>query len=308
MKLVITFTVLFAFIVHGVTKAQAENNKECSYIVDMSQVVGSPRGNEDLDAAVKDSDPAAIRAAIWLGADPSKLVGTHWYEIGKRERLNVLLIAAVAANDLDKVNDLLARGADPNAHGHLDDIMTPLITASKCASPRMILMLIHSGAKINDHASYPGSSEEIIDNSSALIWASYRGDPKVVELLLKQGANPNNQEIISFLNDRSHKFSPGTTPLLTVPPLPVLQELLSSGARPNIADLNGETPLMLAAIQGSYEKCFLLLKYGADPRSKDVGGSTASDYARMSGHHDLACWINEWHPGAPRPINKKKSC
>lgn len=53
------------------------------------------------------------------------------------------------------------------------------------------------------------------------------------------------------------------------------------GANPNIKDINGQTPLMLAIIKGHKEIYKMLLEYGADVNIKDKKGYTVQDYGHM---------------------------
>ena len=67
------------------------------------------------------------------------------------------LIQAVMDNDVDRVNDLLAEGADPN--GVLDVAMiTPLHFAAQNNSLFVIPLLIEAGADINARTSPEGAT------------------------------------------------------------------------------------------------------------------------------------------------------
>jgi ankyrin repeat protein len=72
---------------------------------------------------------------------------------------------------------------------------------------------------------------------------TYHDDPKIVNLLLKAGANPN-------MKTRS-----GKTALMTQKDPKTIDSLLKAGADPNIADLSGETALMTQKIQQSSIHC-----------------------------------------------------
>uniref|UniRef100_A0A3B3H9V0 GIT ArfGAP 2 n=1 Tax=Oryzias latipes TaxID=8090 RepID=A0A3B3H9V0_ORYLA len=65
--------------------------------------------------------------------------------------------------------------------------------------------------------------------------------------------------------------------------------LLSLGAQANFFHPEkGNTPLHVAAKAGQVCQVELLTVYGADPGAPDSNGKTPIDYARESGHHDLA--------------------
>jgi ankyrin repeat protein len=50
--------------------------------------------------------------------------------------------------------------------------------------------------------------------------------------------------------------------------------LLAAGADPNVKDLDGHTPLHIAAEQCRADLAELLLRHGADPNAKNVRGKT----------------------------------
>jgi len=50
--------------------------------------------------------------------------------------------------------------------------------------------------------------------------------------------------------------------------------LLAAGANPNVKDLDGKTPLHIAAEQCNADIAELLLKHGADPNARDEHGFT----------------------------------
>ncbi|XP_076876718.1 ARF GTPase-activating protein GIT2b isoform X2 [Brachyhypopomus gauderio] len=65
--------------------------------------------------------------------------------------------------------------------------------------------------------------------------------------------------------------------------------LLSLGAQANFFHPEkGNTPLHVAAKAGQVLQAELLTVYGADPGAPDSSGNTPIDYARQSGHQDLA--------------------
>lgn len=65
-------------------------------------------------------------------------------------------------------------------------------------------------------------------------------------------------------------------------------------------DINGLTPLMLAASKNKASICALLLSYGADPGLADAAGSDAMTLARAAGASDA---IAAMAPFAPKPVD-----
>lgn len=69
---------------------------------------------------------------------------------------------------------------------------------------------------------------------------------------------------------------------------PVAQLLLKHGADPNVADTStGTTPLHDAARTGFVDTVRLLVKFQADPQTRDNTNNRAIDLARENGHRDV---------------------
>lgn len=64
--------------------------------------------------------------------------------------------------------------------------------------------------------------------------------------------------------------------------------LLKHGARVNVVQIGGWTPLHEAAANGNIDLVKLLLKYGADKSIPNDDGTTALDLAKKNGHELLA--------------------
>jgi len=64
--------------------------------------------------------------------------------------------------------------------------------------------------------------------------------------------------------------------------------LLSAGAKPNIADRSGSTPLMSAARYGGSDIVRTLLEHGADASLANNKGQTALAIALASSHREVA--------------------
>jgi len=67
-----------------------------------------------------------------------------------------------------------------------------------------------------------------------------------------------------------------------------INNLLTEGADPNIANNNGETPLHVAAIKGTVSVIRLLLAAGADPSRIDKQGKTPKEEAIYWDYHEAA--------------------
>jgi hypothetical protein len=160
--------------------------------------------------------------------------------------------------NIDIVEDLLRRGADPNffrgGRSPLGHVLNHLYAASR------------NGPIEHD---VPISVTEL---------------NKLISLLLTFGADPDAQDS----NGRNLLMSL----LAELEPCLKIEHLLKLGARPNFRLSNettfpfgmgkfpvGATPLMLAAKAGVPDYVKVLLQYGADPSLTDVNGDTALDWA-----------------------------
>jgi uncharacterized protein len=124
------------------------------------------------------------------------------------------------------------------------------------------------------------------DGTTPLHWASYQGDSKRVDLLLRAGANVNAATDL------------GVTPLWLAAEtgnLEIVRRLLGAGANPNLALMAGETPLMVAARSGFTEICELLLDKGADANAHGSRGQTALMWAVAQEHPDVAKILLDHH-------------
>ncbi len=68
--------------------------------------------------------------------------------------------------------------------------------------------------------------------------------------------------------------------------IPKLRILLARGADVNAANKEGETALMVAALEGRTEMVRFLIERGADLEARDVVGATALLYAALGGSLD----------------------
>ena len=110
--------------------------------------------------------------------------------------MNDKLLSAAAAGNLNQVNSLLAKGADPNIRDEYG--YTPLILAASEGRSDMVRQLIDKGADVNARTA---------SNWTALLWASSMGYSDVVKLLLERGADPEAKDQVRrhFLNEGFQK-------------------------------------------------------------------------------------------------------
>ena len=174
--------------------------------------------------------------------------------------------------DKDKALRLLETGMmDVNkSYQFQNDSWTPLIMAAHLGHTAIVQLLIEWGADLNkaDRSGMP-----------PLHHAAIKGELDTVQLLINSGAE----------TQLSKAAKNGECILLQV--------LLQAGANPNITELNGEFPLLLAArnCQGKegikfwhlatmYRVVQLLLQRGANPNMRDQYGTTPLHWAARFGH------------------------
>lgn len=114
------------------------------------------------------------------------------------------------------------------------------------------------------------------DGRTALMLTAFDGHTEIVSLLLESGARVDDRDAI------------GRTALMYAssgPYLETVEVLLESGADPLAADFGEQfTALMFAAGEGHADVVRALLSHGSDPSTVDVDGDTALDFATLNGH------------------------
>ncbi|HEY4338964.1 MAG TPA: ankyrin repeat domain-containing protein [Steroidobacteraceae bacterium] len=142
---------------------------------------------------------------------------------------------------------------------HADSRLADLVQAGDAAAA---LKMINAGADVNAAQG---------DGASALDWAAYRLDTRLVKELLKHHADPNAMN--SF----------GSAPLIEAIKannVELVEMLLSAGAHPDAANADGQTALMLAARIGALPIAKLLLHHGANVNAREQWqGQTALMWA-----------------------------
>jgi hypothetical protein len=156
-----------------------------------------------------------------------------------------------------------------------------------------------------------GQDQRVVNQQDAigftpLLRAAYKGNPEIVRLLLRAGAevnkrnragrtplylavNSRNPEIVRMLLDKGAEVNKqnndGWTPLYwaaCIRHTEIVRVLLAAGAKVNIQDSDGWTPLLRAAGICSPEIVRMLLDKGAEVNIQDNGGRTPLHWAAGS--------------------------
>jgi ankyrin repeat protein len=137
----------------------------------------------------------------------------------------------------------------------------PLIEAAKSSDTTAVRALLQKKVDVN-------ATEG--DGATALLWASYKDNVEIADLLIRAGANVN------AANDL------GATPLWAASEngsAAMVRRLLQAGASPNAALLSGESPLMVASRTGNPDIVEQLLAKGANVNARAARGQTALMWA-----------------------------
>jgi len=168
--------------------------------------------------------------------------------------------------DVAEVQRILKVGFDVNA---------PIGCGTYCAvdgavqveSMEILTLLLDAGAEPKGSALLSATRCRDLDISS-----------KMVEALLKKGADPNYKEY--YLGDQK-RFSMPLHAACYQGNYSVAQLLLRQpGIELNTIDIDGRTPLMWAVERGHEGIIDLLLEKGADPKIKNAEAKTATETAR----------------------------
>jgi ankyrin repeat protein len=178
------------------------------------------------------------------------------------------LSIAAEKNNLEAVKALLAAKADPNG-----DAYCPLTLAIHAKATEVLRALLEAGADANRawHITWQvqvGSRGRLTTYGSGtdvplvtpLFVAIDEGNADAVKLLLAHKADPNS-------------LGPDRLPLIlqAARKPAVLEALLAVGAKPNVDDGEGRTPLYIATEAGFAESVRLLLAHGADKEIRPFG-------------------------------------
>ena len=264
-------------------------------------------GQTALHVAAERNIPAMIELLISHGADPEFFYGNS---------AHTALSWALTTRAFDAAEALVKKGAQPDffcsaGMGDLDRVRSYFDErgnlrpgASRTGSSRfgpdgsslprppvdereLISDALYFAAR-NGHVGVvrellshaPDLSFRAFLNGTPLHWAYWGGEPEVVDLLLKAGADP-------ALRDSMVQCTPRAFGICVAANWGILEmvskQLENDPALVNIFDGRG-TPLHEAARGGSAQVVLLLLTHGADRTAHDREGKTALDLATEGGH------------------------
>lgn len=205
--------------------------------------------------------------------------------MNKKQKLARELGRAIDEDDSERVQQLIAQGADINASGKWSGDCTMLWWVTNLAGQELskpfqdlaaglaeFLPNVRPRNHSTERQKHLRRLKKLIDAGADVNKPSHGGTPlriavcgqdlEVVKLLLANGANPN-AESFSILSNLAHKTKPGyfNTVLheaVEKGSLPIAEALLAAGADPNRTDHEGKTPMAIAQEKGFTELVALL--------------------------------------------------
>jgi cytohesin len=233
--------------------------------------------------------PPAIEAARHVGnesvvealEDAQESAGKANQEDDGSSQLNASLLDQARNGNLGEVQDLLERGADPNAmyeaqtEGGETDVsgnVTALLFASWAGHTEIVKTLLEAGAEPDRGA---------LNGKTPLAAAAGYGHPGIVEVLLEAGADPNAPR---------EDTGPPLGFALRAEHTGIAEKLLSAGADPDcrFSSEHGFTLLSYTAVENKPEMTEIFLEAGANPDLIDNDEHTALAYAALSGATGVA--------------------
>ncbi len=215
------------------------NRYICGVLLAVSLVLGQVRAGdlaEELDKAIEQGKADRVRAILRETPSLARLP-------------NKPLEEGIRSGKVEIVKILLECGADPNVDYGYRNVFrhfTPLSDAVLRNSFDIAQLLCQHGA---DAKVSGGKHQE-----SLFLYAVINCEPRFVELLLKQGANPNE----------TIPRAPSALELTALQgDIDKAKLLLSFGANINAQTEDGATPLLLGAACGQVDFCKFLLSRGA---------------------------------------------
>lgn len=173
------------------------------------------------------------------------------------------LAQAAADGDAARVRDLAAAGANPNERGAKG--VTPLQWALYHQSTDGMKALLAAGAD-------PAQGSD--DGMTVVHLAAMADHPRYLRVLLDHGVSPDTPNTVTqatplaaaLMGERADNF----------------EALLKAGAKPDVPDRMGNTPLHQAAKVNEFGHALELLQAGASPNTRNVQGASFQRFMFMT--------------------------
>jgi ankyrin repeat protein len=235
--------------------AKANNRTEALALIDQHANVNTalPDGTTALHWAAHNGDAELAERLLKAGADAKA-----------RNQFGVTPLSEAAfTGNVPIIEDLLKAGADPDSAG--PDGQTALMIVARTSNVAAARLLIEHGAHVN--------AVEKQREQSALMWAAAQSQPAMVRELIAHGAEVNAHEHI--YEDLPQVTSEpravpqsygGLTAMLYATRegcLSCVEALVDGGAKLNMTDPEGVTPLIMAITNAHFDTAKYLIEKGA---------------------------------------------
>lgn len=182
------------------------------------------------------------------------------------------LCKAAERDDVNAVHALVDRDVDVDCKAELTG-ETPLASACTSGSVSAAQALLSLGASVHTQFS---------SGCSALRAAVAASQHDTIELLLKAGADPNEESVRGSILSAA----------VTNDDVEVARMLVQHGANPDREERSGFSPLMLASSHKNASLVEMLLGAPSDPQKPSTSNSlSALDMAEQKGHTDIAAMM-----------------
>lgn len=225
----------------------------------------SDDGTTPLHIAVYRDDVALVKKLIADGADV-RAINVYG---------STPMAEAAVTGNVEVIKALLKAGADVESPGA--DGQTALMVVARSGNVEAARVLIKAGAKVN--------ARETWREQTALMWAAAESQPDMVKELIRRGAELDARSQVNkwpreVTAEPRVQWRPagGLTALLYASRqgcLACVKHLVEAGAKVDLADPKGVTPIIMAATNFNFDVAAYLLSKGANPNKWDYWGRTA---------------------------------
>ncbi|MFZ9583840.1 MAG: ankyrin repeat domain-containing protein [Pseudohongiellaceae bacterium] len=221
-----------------------------------------PDGTTALHWAIYYGDTELVQRLLRQGAD-----------VHARNQFGATpLSQAAITGSVDILQALLDAGVEVDERGA--DDQTALMVLARTSNVAAARLLLGRGADVNAVEQWRGQT--------ALMWAAAQQQPAMLQLLIDSGAKlderslPNDWERQVSAEPRMKILPPGQLSALHYAAregcTDCVAALIKAGARLDIVDGDGVTPLVLAGLNARWDSMKLLLDAGANPDKWDIYG------------------------------------